>query len=218
MGPLTMLRDEWLIRSMMKRVGDLPESMFLPMLRLLAPDRDAVDAGWAQVIGTRQRHRRWESPSKAWERHYGQFVRELEFTATGLRAELGLEATTELISDAVAARLNRWLRVMMPMFGSVKLVPDAIYSPVMDAGVAFATFLVGPIHAAGEEPDGTLLYEIPECAMHTVAGTGSAQENSCLMGCKASCEKVFHAGGPMPLEFDPHLPGLSCTLRVRKAT
>ena len=53
--------------------------------------------------------------------------------------------------------------------------------------------------------------------MHSVVSTVTAQENSCQMGCKAACEKVFHADGPMPLEFDPHLPGLGCTLRVRLA-
>lgn len=111
----------------------------------------------------------------------------------------------------------RWLRFILPAFESVRLVPAGMYPGVMDTGVGVATFLVGPIRRTGVEPDGTLVYEIDECAMHTATGTGVAQEHSCLMACKASCEKVFDRDSAMPLEFDPHLPGLSCTLRVHPA-
>jgi len=217
-GPVAALRDELLMRSMLKRVGDLPESVFLPVLRLVAEDRDAVEAGWAEVVARRRRRGLFESPRRAWARQYGQFVRECEWVVTELLRVLPWPAVEELVSDAIAGRLRRWLRFLMPAFGGVRLLPDSWYGPVMDLGVSTSTFLVGPIHRVGEEPDGTLVYEIPECAMHTTAGTGTAQQSICRMGCKAACEKVFHAGSPMPLEFDPHLPGLSCTLCVRKAS
>ena len=212
-----MLLDDLLMRSMLKRVGDLPEFVFLPTLRLVADDRDAVESGWSAVAAQRRRGPLLESPRRAWERRYGQFVRELEFVSTELLKVLPEPAVEELISDAVSQRLKRWLRLMMPMFGAVKVVPESLYPRVMDTGVQFATFLVGPIRRVGEDPDGTLVYDIPECAMHTTAGTGAAQPNSWLIGCKAACEKVFPASSAMPLEFDPHLPGLSCTLRVRKS-
>lgn len=216
-GRVVMLRDEFLMHSMLKRVGDLPGTVFLPVLRLVTDDRQAIDAQWQALVAARRRRRLFESPRHSWERQYGQFVRETEWIVTELLRDVHFEAVSELVSDAVAGRLRHWLRFMMPIFGAVKLVPQAWYAPVMDMGVSMSTFLVGPIHRTGEESDGTLVYEIPECAMHVVVGTGTAQENSCQMGCKAACEKVFHTDGPMPLEFDPHLPGLGCTLRVHPA-
>ncbi|WP_166902819.1 hypothetical protein [Mycobacterium sp. DL440] len=216
-GLVAMLRDELLIHSMLKRVGDLPETVFLPMLRIVTDDRDAVEAAWKALVAQRRRRGLFESPRHSWESQYGQFVAELEWVTSELLRDLPFTAVEELVSDAVAARLRHWLRFLLPVFGAVKIVPKAWYAPVMDMGVGLSTFLVGPIYRTGEEPGGTLVYEIPECAMHVVVGTNSAQENSCQMGCKAACEKVFHADGPMPLEFDPHLPGLGCTLRVRTA-
>ncbi|OBJ73990.1 hypothetical protein [Mycobacterium sp. 1274756.6] len=216
-GPVTALRDDWIMRSMLSRVGDIPETVLLPVLRLVADDRRAVDDGWAAVIAKRKPNRLFESPRKSWQRRYGQFVYELEWASSELVRFVPRAEVEELVSSTVATRLRRWLRYLLPMFNAVRLVPPGLHPTVMDAGVGVATFLVGPIHRTGVEPDGTVVYEIPECAMHTSVGTQSPQENSCLMACKAACEKVFDANSAMPLEFDPHLPGLSCTLRVRPA-
>ncbi|ORW13787.1 hypothetical protein [Mycolicibacter longobardus] len=214
---ITALRDDWIMRSMLARVGDIPESVLLPMLRQVADDRQAVDSGWKAVSATRVRRGARLSARESWRRRYGQFVRELEWAITGLVAVLPRDDVEQLVSDAVASRLRRWLRFLLPAFGTVGLVPRGLYPGVMDAGVSVATFLVGPIQRTGVEPDGTLIYEIPECAMHTATEAGVAQEHSCLMACKAACEKVFDKDSAMPLEFDPHLPGLSCTLRVHPA-
>jgi len=217
-GPIAALRDEWLMHSMLKRVGDLPETVFLPLLRVVTDDRDTVERQWATLVAERRKRRGlFERPQASWQRQYRQFVRELEWTSTELLRILPWPAVEELVSDAVAGRLRGWLRFLLPVFNVVPWVPKALYPGVMDLGVGISTFLVGPIHRTGTEPDGTLVYEIPECAMHTVVSPDTAQEVSCQMGCKAACEKVFHSGGPMPLEFDPHLPGLGCTLRVRTA-
>ncbi|UGT44073.1 hypothetical protein LTV02_12090 [Nocardia yamanashiensis] len=214
---LTAVRDDLIMRSMLTKVGDVPEGVLLPVLRVVADDRAAVDAAWTAVAAGRTGNRLLEGPRWSWKRRYGQFVRELEWTSTELTKVLPAEEVTDLVADAVSLRLRRWLRYLLPAFGSVRLVPRRLYPAVMDAGVSVATFLVGPIHRVGEEADGTLVYEIPECAMHTSVSSPQAQVNSCLMGCKAACERVFDAHSAMPLEFDPHLPGLSCTLRVHPA-
>lgn len=216
LSSLTAVRDDLIMRSMLRAVGDIPESLLLPILRLVVDDRAAVEAGWAAVTAPRgRRTRRPESPRESWRRRYGQFVRELEWATGLLVRELPRDDVNELVSSAVAHRLQRWLRFLLPAFNAVRIVPPGMYPAVLDAGVGFATFLVGPIHRSGVEPDGTLVYEIPECAMHTSTGLAAAQENSCLMACKAACERLFDRNSAIPLEFDPHLPGLSCTLRVR---
>lgn len=216
MNALAAIRDDMIMRSMLRAVGDVPESLLLPVLRLTADDRATVEAGWIEVTaGRRGRARRWESPRASWQRRYGQFVRELEWATTELLRDVPHDDVSELVASAVADRLRVWLRLILPAFNAVKIVPPGMHAPVLDAGVGVASFLVGPIHRSGIEPDGTLVYEIPECAMHTSAGSATAQENSCLMACKAACERVFDENSAIPLEFDPHLPGLSCTLRVR---
>ncbi|WP_067562944.1 hypothetical protein [Nocardia acidivorans] len=216
-GALGALRDDLIMRSMLGKVGDIPEEVLLPVLRMVSDDRGEVDAGWAALTVHRPRGMTLESPRRSWQRRYGQFVSELEWTAGELTRHLPEAEVAELVSGAVATRLRRWLRLLLPAFGTMGLVPARWHPRVMDAGVSVATFLVGPIHRTGIEDDGTLVYEIPECAMHTATGTGTAQRNSCLMGCKAACERVFDADSPIPLEFEPQLPGLSCTLRVRPA-
>lgn len=215
---LTAVRDDAIMRSMLARVGDIPETVLLPLLRQVADDRAVLDAEWQAVTAGRIRPGSRLSARESWRRRYGQFVRELEWAITGLMAVLPRADVEQLVSDAVAGRLRRWLRFLLPAFGTVGLIPRVLYPAVMDTGVSVATFLVGPIRRTGIEADGTLVYEIPECAMHTATDTGVAQEHSCLMACKAACEKVFDKNSAMPLEFDPHLPGLSCTLRVHPAT
>ncbi|WP_046320495.1 hypothetical protein [Mycobacterium sp. UM_Kg1] len=214
---ISELRDDLIMRSMLARVGDIPETVLLPLVRELADDRAAVDAEWESVIARRVAPGARLPARESWRRRYGQFVRELEWAISGLVKKLARDDVERLVSDTVAARLRSWLRFLLPAFGTVTLVPRALYPPVMDAGVSVATFLVGPIRRTGVEPDGTLVYEIPECAMHTATEAGVAQEHSCLMACKAACEKLFDKDSAMPLEFDPHLPGLSCTLRVHPA-
>ncbi|MEU8900281.1 hypothetical protein [Nocardia sp. NPDC048505] len=216
-GALAVLRDDLILRSMLRRVGDIPEAVLLPVLRMVRTDRAEVEAEWAALTAHRVRGFTLEPPGRSYRRRYGQFVTELEWAATALAEHLPREAVTELVAGAVSARLRRWLRFLLPAFGAARLIPGALQPAVMDAGVSFATFLVGPIHRTATEADGTLVYEIPECAMHSCTGTGVAQQNSCLMGCKAACESVFDASGPIALRFEPHLPGLSCTLRVTPA-
>ena len=74
-------------------------------------------------------------------------------------------------------------------------------------------FLVGPMDAYIDET-GVLMMEIPECAMHKSVSDNEAQELSCLYSCKAACEAVFSKNDAMCFEFEPHLPGFACTLRV----
>ncbi|MBF6135628.1 hypothetical protein IU501_21810 [Nocardia otitidiscaviarum] len=216
-GTLTALRDDLIMRSMLARVGDVPEAVLLPVLRVVADDRAAVDAGWAAVTAKRTGNRFLEGPRWSWKRRYGQFVTELEWASTELTKVMPVEDVTDLVATAVSIRLRRWLRYLLPAFASVRFIPKGMYPSVMDAGVGFATFLVGPIHRTAVEADGTLVYEIGECAMHASVSAPAAQTNSCLMGCKAACERVFDPTSAMPLEFEPHLPELSCTLRVRPA-
>ena len=50
--------------------------------------------------------------------------------------------------------------------------------------------------------------------MHTAPGDGRTQDEACLQGCKAACERVFNGNTPVSMYFDPHLPDYACTLTV----
>lgn len=44
-GKIAALRDDWIMHSTLAPVGDLSESVLLPMLRQLGDDCEAVDSG-----------------------------------------------------------------------------------------------------------------------------------------------------------------------------
>ncbi len=64
--------------------------------------------------------------------------------------------------------------------------------------------------------------EVPDCAWHVCAAPDSLPnpqalpEQGCLLICKGAFEKLFAGkGGGLAMEFDPHLPETSCTVRMR---
>jgi hypothetical protein len=77
-----------------------------------------------------------------------------------------------------------------------------------------ASFLVGPVEIKSMDPKRGVVMYIPKCWMHTVVSDTEAQTEACLQMCKGGCERFFGADSPIEMYFDPHLPGLDCTLRT----
>ena len=98
MSSITALRDDLIMRSMLTKVGDIPETVLLPVLRLVADDRAAVDGGWQSVIADRAPNRLLESPRASWQRRYGQFVRELEWVTGELVTVVPRDEVEELVN------------------------------------------------------------------------------------------------------------------------
>jgi hypothetical protein len=67
---------------------------------------------------------------------------------------------------------------------------------------------------------GTAVMEVPSCAWHTCADPASLPnpralpEQGCLLICKGVFERVFSSPDGVRMEFDPHLPETSCTIRL----
>jgi hypothetical protein len=85
-----------------------------------------------------------------------------------------------------------------------------------------AGFLTGPAEITEYDPAGGLVVmEVPDCAWFICAAAESLPnpealpEEGCLQICKGSFERLFNGkDGGLRMEFDPHLPETSCTVRM----
>ena len=85
-----------------------------------------------------------------------------------------------------------------------------------------AGFLTGPAEVTELDPGaGTATMEVPDCAWHICAKQESLPnpdalpEQGCLLICKGVFEALFDgADGGLKMEFDPHLPETSCSVRM----
>ena len=224
--------DWWILKPMLKAVGDAPRNTYFPVLRMLVDDPPALEREYQELCRDMPRAGRWDSPRRKWEIAYGNFVRELEFVLTGLKPRLSEADFRTLVVSTVAERLERWAGFIKPVMGRAGgLIPAALLkgAPPDKTGlqglyagdfgerftwvVQLATFLVGPMNAR-LEPGGVLRVDIPRCAMHTVVSDADVQVFSCLYACKAACEAFLGPDDAMQLAFEPNLPEQSCTLRV----
>ena len=89
-----------------------------------------------------------------------------------------------------------------------------------------AHWLTGPATITEYNPGaGLTVMEIPDCGWHTcgpadrLPNPNALPEEGCLHICKGPFEVLFNGdGGGMKMEFEPHLPETSCTVRMSWAT
>jgi hypothetical protein len=89
-----------------------------------------------------------------------------------------------------------------------------------------AHWLTGPATISEFDPsNGVTVIEVPECGWHTCAraetlpNPDALPEEGCLNICKGPFEALFNGeGGGLKMEFDPHLPETSCTVRMSWST
>ncbi len=228
-GPQAFLN--WLIlKFLFSEMGSLIDETYLPILRLLVDDKDKLREDFQALRDSRVKLPFYASPHQRWWVLYGNFIRENEFALGLLKQHLSEEDFEELAVRYSSERLGRRFEFMKKAMRK-RYGPDAETSlhetfqssfgrrmvPVISS---MSQFLVGPMDTFVDE-DGTLVMEIPDCAMHRSVDDlfsqkedGQAQELSCLYSCKAACEAVFSANDSMCFEFEPHLPGYGCTFRA----
>ena len=73
--------------------------------------------------------------------------------------------------------------------------------------------------------NGATVMHIPDCAWHTcgrqadLPNPNALPEEGCLAICKGPFEAIFKGeNGGLKMEFDPHLPETSCTVRMSWST
>ena len=237
---LQAIIDMYMARRMIAERGEqIVKLTYLPMIRIAADDPYEVESAYIRVRGQREPIRLWDSPRERWRKTYGNFVRESEFALLELRKHFTQQQYEEIVvgTGASLARLDSQREIDFLNRGARKAKekresrsPD---DPVAEGGALkqwlvktldpgrFAGFLVG--ESAITEIDaesGTAVMEVPSCAWHTCPAPASLPnpdalpEQGCLLICKGVFERIFDGADGIKMEFDPHLPETSCTIRI----
>lgn len=230
---LTSLRKNWglqaflnwlILKFMFAEMERMIAETYIPVLRLLVEDKKRLLSDYQNLVESRKRLAFYASPYQRWWTNYGNFIRENEFVLKLLEKHLSKEDFHDLVVNYTAERISKRFQFMKEAMrkrnASGKSLHNEMQSPFGRKMVplinVMSQFLVGPMEVKLDE-NGTLVMEIPDCAMHRSVSDTQAQELSCLNSCKAACEAVFSVNDPMCFEFDPHLPGFGCTLRAYMA-
>ena len=215
----------WIIlRFMFAEMERMVDETFIPLLRLLVEDKAKMLSDYKALQDSRTKLPFYASPYQRWWANYGNFIRENEFALKLLQKHLSEEDFKELVvtytAERIAKRFEFMKEAMRKRNASGKTLHDEMQTPfghrMLPVINVMSQFLVGPMEAYIDD-DGTMIMEIPDCAMHRSVSDTEAQELSCLNSCKAACEAVFSVNDPMCFEFEPHLPDFGCTLRAYMA-
>ena len=235
-GPQAWI-DMWMSNSMLvKKAMPIISHTFVPILRL-SGDQKQVDRDYEQIKSRREVIHRFDSPREKWRKRYGNFVREVEWALLELRKHYSQKQYEEIVIGTSVALSHEnsgdFLKMMNSMSDKnkhkkTKLSKDGSPTkPGRWSTFLFETFnpahwLTGPATITEFDPaNGLTVMEIPDCGWHTcgpqdrLPNPSSLPEEGCLNICKGPFEALFNgASGGLKMEFDPHLPETSCTVRM----
>jgi hypothetical protein len=221
-------------RMIVDRAWPLVHYTFLPILRMTT-DPHRIDAEFAQIRARREKIRHLDSPRERWRKRYGNFVREAEWALLELRKHFSRAQYEDIVVGTSVALAHEnsadFLKMMNRMSdrratekpggegprkpkGFEKLMFD-MFNP--------GGFLTGPAEVTElDAAAGAVTMFVPDCAWHICAEADSLPnpdalpEQGCLLICKAAFERLFAGeNGGLAMEFEPHLPDTSCTVRMR---
>ncbi|MEP1469471.1 MAG: hypothetical protein ABJK20_12700 [Halieaceae bacterium] len=234
-GPQAWI-DMWMSNSMLvKKAMPIVSHTFVPILRL-SGDKEQVDRDYDAVKSRREVLKWSDSPREKWRKRYGNFVREVEWALLELRKHFSQKQYEEIVigtsvslSYETSADFIAMMRSMSEKNKGKKTRAnqDGSTKPGRWATFMFETFnpahwLTGPASITEYDPaNGLTVMEIPDCGWHTCAAPNTLPnpnalpEEGCLNICKGPFEALFNGeGGGLKMEFDPHLPETSCTVRM----
>jgi len=229
--------DFVIMKMMTSNVGNVIPMTYMPILRLVAEDADEVDAAYEAIVAQREPVRLFDSPRDKWRKMYGSYIRELNWVYGELKGHFPHDEYEELVVDIMARTIRGAMSSFLPNIEKMTRTDDKPSSAARKANKPsgagryvekmfngaigrwlFAHMnpmspIVGPVESKMSGRDMELF--IPVCWMHTAPGDGRTQDEACLYGCKGACEAVFNGRTPVAMEFEPHLPDYSCTIRVK---
>ena len=234
-GPQAWI-DMWMSNAMLvKKAMLLISHTFVPILRL-SGDQEQVDRDYAAIKSRRELIKWSDSPREKWRKRYGNFVREVEWALLELRKYYSQKQYEEIVIGTAVAVSHETSGDFLKMMNSMseknknkkpRASRDGSKKPGRWATFMFETFnpahwLTGPATITEYDPaNGLTVMEIPDCGWHTCARADSLPnpnalpEEGCLNICKGPFEALFNGeGGGLKMEFDPHLPETSCTVRM----
>jgi len=230
-GPQAWI-DMWMSKSMLvDKAMPIVTHTLLPILRLSA-DPAQIDRDY-QVIKSRREPVRWlESPREKWRKRYGNFVREVEWALLELRKHYSQKQYEEIVIGTCVSTAEETTADFIKMMNSMseknkgksgrRSEPGPIEKFLFDTFNP-AGFLTGPAEMRDIDMSaGTMTMYVPDCAWHTCAAADSLPNpdqlpaEGCQLICKGPFEALFKGeGGGLRMEFEPHLPETSCTVRMR---
>ena len=235
-GPQAWI-DMWMSNSMLvKKAMPIISHTFVPILRL-SGDKEQVDRDYEEIKSRREIVKRFESPREKWRKRYGNFVREAEWALLELHKYYSQKQFEDIVIGTSVALSNETSAGFLNMMNSMpeknknkKAKPARDGKPTKPgrwSTFLFETFnpahwLTGRATITEYDPDnGLTVMEIPDCAWHTcgrqqdLPNPNALPEEGCLNICKGPFEAMFKGeGGGLKMEFDPHLPETSCTVRM----
>lgn len=236
-GPQAWI-DMWMSNSMLvKKAMPIISHTFVPILRL-SGDKEQVDRDYAEIKSRREVIHLFDAPREKWRKRYGNFVREVEWACLELQKYYSQKQYEDIVIGTSVALSKETAAGFLDMMnkgaekskikaekmraqGLGPRPPTAWESFVFD-NLNPAGWLTGPAKITEIDPStGTSIMEIPECGWHVCADPSSLPnpdalpQEGCLNICKGPFERMFDGvNSGMKMEFDPHLPETSCTVRI----
>ena len=235
-GPQAWI-DMWMSNSMLvKKAMPIVSHTFVPILRL-SGDKTQIDQDYTEIKSRRETIRWHDSPREKWRKRYGNFVREVEWALLELRKYFNQQQYEDIVIGTSVALSHEnspeFLKMMNSMSEKNKSrkprrgTTVGPQKPGRWSTFLFETFnpahwLTGPATITEYDPaNGLTVMEIPDCGWHTcgprdrLPNPDALPEEGCLHICKGPFEALFNGeGGGLKMEFDPHLPETSCTVRM----
>ena len=234
-GPQAWI-DMWMSNAMLvKKAMLIISHTFVPILRL-SGDPAQVDRDYLEIKSRREQIRWLDSPREKWRKRYGNFVREMEWALLELRRHYSPKQFDEIVIGTAVALSQETSPEFLKMMNSMpeknrksrpRVARDGSKKPGRWTRLLFETFnpahwLTGPASVTEFDPaNGLTVIDIPECGWHTCAAANTLPnpkalpEEGCLAICKGAFEAMFNGeNGGLKMEFDPHLPETSCTVRM----
>jgi hypothetical protein len=234
-GPQAWI-DMWMSNAMLvKKAMPIISHTFVPILRL-SGESTQVDRDYEEMKSRREVIRLFDSPREKWRKRYGNFVRELEWSLLELRKYYSQSQYEEIVIGTAVALSRENSPEFLNMMNSMpeksekrrsRPRRDRDTKPGRWTRLLFETFnpahwLTGQASITEYDPaNGVTVIEIPACGWHTCAraetlpNPDALPEEGCLTICKGAFEAMFDGeGGGLKMEFDPHLPEPSCTVRM----
>jgi len=234
-GPQAWI-DMWMSNAMLvKKAMPIISHTFVPILRL-SGDPAQVDRGYDEIRSRREPVKLFDSPREKWRKRYGNFVREMEWALLELRRYYSPKQFDDIVIGTAVALSRENSPEFINMMDSMprkqrnsrpRNASDGSNKPGRWTRFLFRTFnpahwLTGPASITEFDPrNGLTVIDIPACGWHTCAAANTLPnpralpEEGCLAICKGTFEALFNGeNGGLKMEFDPHLPATSCTVRM----
>jgi hypothetical protein len=239
-GPQAWI-DMWMSNTMLvKKAMPIISHTFLPILRLSCNDTEKLEAEYEAIKSQREAIHWSDSPREKWRKRYGNFVREIEWALLELRKYFSRGQFEDIVIGTSVKLSRETSSDFLEMMNRMSEKHQTSNSPVHQGRPSlepkkpgrwttfmFKTFnpahwLTGPATITEYDPgNGVTVMEIPDCAWHTCArqetlpNPNALPEEGCLHICKGPFEVLFNGdGGALRMEFEPHLPETSCTVRM----